>query len=110
FSHVAFTGALAAVAAGIDPRLGVFAAAVVVAAVLAGLGRRAEADDVVIGSVFAWVLGLGVLFLSLFASRSGGGDGTQSARVLFGSIFGLGATDVLVAAGVAAAAVAVTLA
>ena len=32
-------------------------------------GDRARADDVVIGSVFAWVLGLGVLFLSIFTTR-----------------------------------------
>ena len=32
------------------------------------LGPRGRADDVVIGSVFAWVLGLGVLFLSIFTT------------------------------------------
>ena len=34
----------------------------------AALGERARADDVVIGTVFAWVLGLGVLFLSIFTT------------------------------------------
>src|SRR5919202_2387357 len=73
-SHVAFTGALAAAAAGYDVRLGLFATTIAVAAALGLLGDRVRADDVVIGSVFAWVLGLGVLFLSIFSSRAGGAD------------------------------------
>jgi len=100
-SHVAFTGALAAAAAGIDIRLGLFAATVVVAVGIGGLGERARPDDVVIGSVFAWVLGLGVLFLSLFVNGSSGSDGTAAVRVLFGSILGLSAADARLAALIA---------
>lgn len=103
-SHVAFTGALAAAAAGIDIRLGLFAATIVVALGMGGLGARARPDDVVIGSVFAWVLGLGVLFLSLFANGSSASDGTAAARVLFGSILGLSAADARLAALIAIAA------
>jgi len=90
-SHVAFTGALAALAFGVDLRLGLYGGCVAFALLLAVLGRRTSADDTVIGSVFAWVLGLGALFLSLFAtSASGtGGDGTAGVNVLFGSILGL---------------------
>jgi zinc/manganese transport system permease protein len=96
---VAFTGALAAVAAGFDVRVGLFAATVLVAMGMGAAGDRARADDAVIGSVFAWVLGLGVLFLSIFtSSSSGGGNGTAGVRVLFGSIFGLSAGDAWVAA------------
>jgi zinc/manganese transport system permease protein len=104
-SHVAFTGALAAVAAGIDVRLGLFAATVLVAVGMGTAGERARADDAVIGSVFAWVLGLGVLFLTIFTtSSSGGGNGTAGVRVLFGSIFGLSAGDARVAALIGAVA------
>lgn len=103
-SHVAFTGALAAAAAGIDIRLGLFAATIVVALGMGGLGARARPDDVVIGSVFAWVLGLGVLFLSLFANGSSASDGTAAVRVLFGSILGLSAADARLAAVIAVAA------
>ena len=88
-SHVAFTGALAAAAAGIDLRIGLFAATVLVAALLAAMGERAAADDVMIGIVFVWVLGLGVFFLDLFNRGVNGGNGTIAARTLFGSIFGL---------------------
>jgi zinc/manganese transport system permease protein len=103
-SHVAFTGALAAAAAGVDVRVGLFAATLIVAGGIGLLGERARADDVVIGSVFAWVLGLGALFLSIFVSGSSGSDGTAAVRVLFGSILGLSAADARLAALVAIAA------
>ena len=54
-SHVAFTGALAALAFGVDLRLGLYGGCVAFALLLAVLGRRSEADDTVVGSVFAWV-------------------------------------------------------
>jgi zinc/manganese transport system permease protein len=103
--HVAFTGALAALALGIDLRLGLFAATVGVAILLGALGPRGRADDVVIGSVFAWVLGLGVLFLSIFTTSHGGSNGAAGIRILFGSIFGLDAGQVRVAVVVAAISV-----
>jgi zinc/manganese transport system permease protein len=88
-SHVAFTGALVAAAAGIDLRIGLFGATVLVAALLAAMGQRAAADDVMIGIVFVWVLGLGVFFLDLFNRGVNGGNGTVASRTLFGSIFAL---------------------
>lgn len=100
-SHVAFTGALAAAAAGIDVRLGLFAATIAVATGLGLLGRQARPDDVVIGSVFAWVLGLGVLFLAIFISGSSGSDGTAAVRILFGSILGLSGGEARLAAAIA---------
>ena len=90
-SHVAFTGALAALAAGADLRLGLFGATIAVAVGMGLLGRSGRADDVVIGSVFAWMLGLGVLFLSIYTSSSSGANGTAGVSVLFGSILGLSA-------------------
>jgi zinc/manganese transport system permease protein len=108
-SHVAFTGALAAAAAGVDARIGLFAATIAAAGALGALGDRARADDVVIGSMFAWILGLGVLFLSLFTAGAGGANGTQGARVLFGSIFGLSAGDAWLAVAIAVAVIAAML-
>jgi zinc/manganese transport system permease protein len=112
-SHVAFTGALAAAAAGIDARVGLFAATIVVALALGAIGgvrARQPTDDVTIGIVFAWVLGLGVLFLALFSNGSGAGDGLLGARALFGSIFGLSTADARLAAAIGAAIFATTLA
>jgi zinc/manganese transport system permease protein len=103
-SHVAFTGALAAAAAGIDIRLGIFAATILVAAGRGLIGERSRPDDVVIGSVFVWVLGLGALFLSIFTAGASGANGTAGVRVLFGSILGLSAGEAILAAAIAISA------
>jgi zinc/manganese transport system permease protein len=105
-SHVAFTGALAAAAFGLDIKAGLFVTTILGGVVLGALGDRARANDVVIGTLFAWTLGLGVLFLSIFTtSGSGSGDnGTAGVRVLFGSIFGLSASDVRLSVVLAAVA------
>ena len=92
-SHVAFTGALAALAAGFDARIGLFALTIAVALAMGALGRRGRPDDVVIGGVFAWILGLGVFFLTLYTTTRSGGNGSASISVLFGSIFGLSAAS-----------------
>ena len=100
-SHVAFTGALAALAAGVDLRFGLFGATIAVGIGIGLLGQSARADDVVIGSVFAWMMGLGVLFLSIYisgSSGSNGSNGTAGVSVLFGSILGLSPEAALAAA------------
>jgi zinc/manganese transport system permease protein len=109
-SHVAFTGALAAAAAGIDVRIGLFAATIAIALLLGVLGDRAHPDDVEIGVVFAAILGLGVLFLAIFSEGSGGGNGLLGARTLFGSIFGLSRSDAILAAVIAAGIIVVLIA
>ena len=96
-THVAFTGVLAAALAGIDLRIGLFAATIAFALLFAALGERHQLDDVAIGVVFSWVLGLGVLFLYLFNRGAGGVNGAIAARTLFGSIFSLTAQDVAIA-------------
>jgi len=120
-SHVAFPGALAAAAAGVDERIGLFGATIAVGAGIGLLGRRsfaggrgtsaaAPADDTAIGAVFTFVLGLGVFFLTLFSTSSGGGSGIEAAHTLFGSIFGLGAGEARLAAAIALVTVGLTLA
>ncbi len=118
-SHVAFPGALAAAAAGLDQRIGLLIATVLAGAGIALLGRgaltvrggrsagAAPADDTAIGIVFTFILGLGLFFLTRFGLSSGGASGIQAARTLFGSIFGLGAGEARLTAAVA---LAVTLA
>jgi zinc/manganese transport system permease protein len=89
-SHVAFTGALGALAFGIDPIIGLLVATVLVGSLLSLLGERGRVGDVAIGVTFAWILGLGVLALSVFSSGlHASTNGAAGARVLFGSIFGL---------------------
>ncbi|HXR11533.1 MAG TPA: metal ABC transporter permease [Gaiellaceae bacterium] len=106
-SHVAFTGALAAAALGIDIRAGLFFATILGGVVVGALGDRARADDVVIGTLFAWTLGIGVLCLTIFTTDSSGSgsNGTAGVRVLFGSIFGLSTTDVHISVALAVVAV-----
>ncbi|MEU9207253.1 metal ABC transporter permease [Streptomyces sp. NPDC048415] len=108
-SHVAFTGALGALAAGVDLRLGLFAATIAVAVLVGILSRRGRADDVAIGSVFSWLLGLGAFFLTLYTSSRGATHGTAGVSVLFGSIFGISGGQATVAALVAAGICAVAL-
>jgi zinc/manganese transport system permease protein len=112
-SHVAFTGALAALALGIDLRAGLYGACVVFAVLLAVLGRRTPADDTVVGSVFAWVLGLGALFLSIFTTQQSGTGAVGSdagVNVLFGSILGLSGSQAVVDSVVSLVVVAVFVA
>jgi zinc/manganese transport system permease protein len=99
-SHVAFTGALAALAFGVDARLGLFVATIAVGVGLGLLGPRGRPDEVVIGTVFTWILGLGVLFLAVFSTSSSGVDGAASVNVLFGSVFGLSASQAAWAAAI----------
>ncbi len=125
-SHVAFPGALAAAAAGVDERIGLFAATVAVGAGIGGLGRSSArgagfstrgagsgaspSDDTAIGIVFTFVLGIGVFFLTLFSLSAAGGTGVQTARTLFGSILALTAGEARFAAAIAILAVGLTLA
>jgi zinc/manganese transport system permease protein len=116
-SHVAFPGALAAAAAGVDERIGLFVATVAVGAAIAALGRGAlaragagstPADDTAIGTVFTFILGLGVFFLARVSMGSAGGSGIVGAHTLFGSIFGLGAGEARLAAAIGLAATLLT--
>jgi zinc/manganese transport system permease protein len=110
-SHVAFTGALAALAAGLDARIGLYALTIIVAVTLGAIGRRGRPDDVVIGSVFAWILGLGVFLLTLYTTtRSGSGNGRAGVSVLFGSILGLSRNNALLTAVIAVVICAILLA
>ncbi len=109
-SHVAFTGALGAAAGGLDLRVGLFAATVLVALLIAALGARARADDTSVGVVFVWTLGLGALFLDIFNAGGAGSSGTIAARTLFGSLLGLSGGEARLAALVALGAVGAALA
>lgn len=108
-SHTAYAGALAALAAGVDLRFGLFAATIAVGLILGLLGGRSAADDVVIGTTFAWVLGLGVFFLALYTTHTSTGNSTASVTVLFGSIFGISAGAAATAAWIAGGLIVVLL-
>jgi zinc/manganese transport system permease protein len=104
FSHVAFVGAIAAAAAGVDERIGLFALTLALAGAMGVLGRRAQADDVTIGITFAWILGIGVFLLTILATSAQGASGITTANTLFGSVYSLSAGAAVIAAVVALAA------
>lgn len=92
--HVTFTGALGAVVLGFDPVFGLFGATTLVAILIGILGTKVRANDVVVGTVLAWVLGLGALFLNIYTTQSSGANGTFGIKYLFGSLLGLQAREV----------------
>jgi zinc/manganese transport system permease protein len=102
-SHVAFTGALAGYAAGLQPLIGLYGGTVGAALGMSALGGRGRGRDVVIGTVFAWMLGLGVLFLAIYTTARSGSGGPAGVTVLFGSIMGLSAQQAVTATAVGSA-------
>jgi zinc/manganese transport system permease protein len=98
--HVAFTGGLGGLLIGLNLLVGVFTSCIAAALAIGSFGGRGRGRDVAVGVVFAWVLGLGVLFLSIFtSSRSGviGSAGNVGISVLFGSILGIQPAQAVIA-------------
>lgn len=90
-SHVGFAGAMGAAFLGLNPYFGLFGSSIVVGVGMGQLGKKqARRRDVAIGTVLAWVLGLGALFLGLYlANPTTNTNISIGVGVLFGSIFGL---------------------
>jgi zinc/manganese transport system permease protein len=97
--HVAFTGGMGGLLVGLNLLVGVFGSCIAVALAIGSLGGRGRGRDVAIGTVFAWVLGLGLLFLSIFTSSHSASAGTTGISVLFGSILGMQPAQALIASG-----------
>jgi zinc/manganese transport system permease protein len=92
-SHIGFAGAAGAVLVGISPVFGLLLFTTVGGMGITALGPRASHRDVQIGTVLAFMLGLGVLFISLYT-----GYATEAYSILFGEILGISSIDVLVTA------------
>ena len=90
-SHVAFTGGVAALAFGVNEFFGLLVATVLAAVLLNSLSVASRAGDVEIGVFFALILGLGVLFISIYVSGHSTSNSTGGVGVLFGSVFGISA-------------------
>lgn len=93
-AEVGFTGTAGAVLAGVDPVLGLLAGAVGASIGIGTLGVRLRDRDVAIGSILAFGLGLGVLFLTLYTRYA-----TEAFSILFGSITGVSRQDVVLLLG-----------
>lgn len=90
-SHIGFAGAAGAVLISLNPLVGLLVFTTGGGLTMALLGRRAATQDVQIGTVLAFMLGLGVLFISLYK-----GYATEAYSLLFGEILGISTSDVLV--------------
>lgn len=100
-AEVGFTGAAGAVLLDASPAVGVLVAALVTALAIGVLGVRLRERDIAIGSVLAFGLGLGVLFLTLYTRYA-----TEAFSILFGTILAVSLDDVVRSAVVAVVALA----
>jgi len=89
-SHVGFAGAAGAVLVGLNPLVGLLVFTGGGGLAMAALGRKAASRDVQIGTVLAFMLGLGVLFISMYK-----GYATEAYSLLFGEILGISTGDVI---------------
>jgi zinc/manganese transport system permease protein len=89
-SHIGFAGAAGAVLVGLNPLSGLLLFTSGGGLTMAVLGRKASSRDVQIGTVLAFMLGLGVLFINLYK-----GYATEAYSLLFGEILGISSSDVI---------------
>ncbi|HYA70311.1 MAG TPA: metal ABC transporter permease [Thermoplasmata archaeon] len=88
--HVGFSGAAGAVLFGFNPVYGLLLFTTGGGTLMALLGRRAATRDIEIGTVLAFMLGLGLIFLSLY-----NGYATEAYSILFGEILGISDAGVI---------------
>jgi zinc/manganese transport system permease protein len=93
-SHVGFAGAAGAALIGINSLVGMFLLTVITATGMGALGKRVKGRDVEVGMVLSFMLGLGVLFLSLYTQNA-----SHAVNLLFGSILSVTREDVLLTLG-----------
>lgn len=89
-AHIGFAGAAGSVLFGISPVIGLLVSTNISGFTMAILGTRAAHRDTQIGIVLAFMLGMGVLFISLYT-----GYATEAYSILFGEILGISSNDVL---------------
>jgi zinc/manganese transport system permease protein len=94
--HVGFSGAAGAVLFGVAAIYGLLLFTMVSGTGIALLGRKASHRDVEIGTILAFMLGLGLLFLAFYT-----GYATEAYSILFGDIVAISNAQVLFAFEVA---------
>jgi zinc/manganese transport system permease protein len=92
-SHVGFAGAAGAAVISLSPVWGLLVFCLGGAGVMGALGQRLRERDTVIGIVLAFMLGLGVLFISLYT-----GYATEAYSILFGEVLGISTGDLVLTA------------
>jgi zinc/manganese transport system permease protein len=92
--HTGFSGAAAAVLVGAPALYGLLIFTIAVATGMGFLGNRATARDVEIGTVLAFALGLGLLFISLYQ-----GYAQEAYSILFGEVLAISTSEVVLTVG-----------
>jgi len=97
-SELAFTGAVGGLLIADNPLVGALVGALVVAGLIAALGRQAAERDSSIGVILAAGLGLGVFMLGYYH-----GYASEALNILFGNIFGVSTSQIILLAVIALA-------
>ncbi len=90
-AELAFTGAAAGLLVDNNPVVGALVGSLVVAALIATLGARPRERDSAIGAILAFGMGIGILLLGFYQ-----GFATAATNILFGNIFGVSGSQLLV--------------
>ncbi len=106
-TDVGFAGATGAALLGWGSIVGMVSLSVLAAVGLGALSERMRGRDVEVGMVLSFALGLGVLFLSIYA-RTSGLHASSGVDILFGSLLSITKSELLVA-GASAVAIAIAL-
>jgi len=94
-SHIGFAGATGAALLGASSLMGMFLFTSLAALGMGALGKRLRGRDIEVGMLLSFVLGLGVLFLSLYTRYA-----SEAVSVLFGSILSVTRQDVVITFGI----------
>lgn len=92
-SHIGFAGAAGAVLLGLSPLAGLLVFTIGAGVGISLMSKETRERDLAIGIMLTFALGLGILFLSLYA-----GFAENVYAILFGDILGISQTDVIVTA------------
>lgn len=98
-SHVGFAGATGAILIGGSPLSGLIVFTLLAGIGMGALGDKLSGRDVAIGVILSLALGLGLLFLHFFTAYA-----TQATALLFGNVFGVSDSTLLVLFGIGTAA------
>lgn len=86
--HIGFAGASGALLVGLSPITGQLFLTLLAALGIGILGNRISKNDMVIGIILSFCLGLGTLFLHFYGGYAG-----QAMIILFGNLFGVSNHD-----------------
>jgi zinc/manganese transport system permease protein len=96
-AEVGFTGSAGFILLGLSPVLGLLSGSMLTALFIGALGLRIRERDSVVGVIMAFGLGLGVLFITLYARYA-----TEAFSILFGAITTVSRGDLMLLVVVAA--------